>query len=207
MVKASHKRREKDRKSEWDRQPGETHLQWQARITRQRQEERDKNADIVPIEAARHGTYVDEFIHHDESGSKTQTKRNLKASPLAMWKAQKMLTPTQESAIDFCISLWEFMPPMPATTAQYGERIPSASTGEESEYAVNAFLDAIEDLRRVEGYIPRTYWQVFENCIRFDEPAGVAGSNLGYIGRSGKAKAHVIVCFVADIIAMKEGIA
>jgi len=117
-----------------------------------------------------------------------------------------MLTATQEAAISYCIHLWEFLPPMPATTAKYGERIPSNDIGHESEAAVNAWLDAIANLRRIEGYIPRSYWQVFENCIRFDEPAGVAGSSLGYTGRSGKAKAHVIVCFVADIIAMKEGL-
>lgn len=205
MAKAS-KARKASGRNEWHRRDGETHLQWQSRITRQRQEERDANAPIVPIEAARHGAYIDEFIHHDESGSKAQAKRNLKASPLAMWKAQGMLTATQEAAIAYCIRLWEFLPPMPATTAQYGERIPSNDSGQESEQAVNAFLDALADLRRVEGYIPRSYWQVFENCIRFDEPAGVAGSSLGYTGRSGKAKAHVIVCFVADIISMKEGL-
>lgn len=192
--------------SVYKRQAGETTLQYVARISRHEQNQRDRTRPIVSTEAANHGAYVDEFVTHGETSTKVQTKRNVKASPLAYWKAQNMLTATQEAAISYCIRLWEFLPPMPATTAQYGERIPSSDSGHESEAAVNAWLDAIDDLRRVEGYIPRSYWQVFENCIRFDEPAGVAGSSLGYSGRSGKAKAHVIVCFVADIIAMKEGL-
>lgn len=192
--------------SVYKRQAGETTLQYVARISRHEQNQRDRSRPIVSTEAANHGAYVDEFVTHGETSTKVQTKRNVKASPLAYWKAQDMLTATQEAAISYCIRLWEFLPPMPATTAQYGERIPSSDSGHESEAAVNAWLDAIADLRRVEGYIPRSYWQVFENCIRFDEPAGVAGSSLGYTGRSGKAKAHVIVCFVSDLIAMKENL-
>ena len=192
------------RDSEYQKRAGETSLQYQSRIARYEQGRREADRPIVSIEAARHGVYVDEFIHHDESGSKAQAKRNLKASPLAMWRAQGMLTATQEAAIAYCIRLWEFLPPMPATTAQYGERIPSNDSGQESEAAVNAWLDAIADLRRIEGYIPRSYWQVFENCLRFDMPAGVAGSDLGFTGRSGRTKAHLTVCFVADVISWKE---
>jgi hypothetical protein len=190
----------------YSRRNGETALQYASRIAHHEQSARDRTQPTVTPQAEKHGSYVDEFIHHDETGTKTQAKRNLKASPLAMWRAQGMLTATQEEAIKLCLRLWEFLPPMPATTAQYGERIPGNDAGHESEAAVNAWLDAINDLRRVENYIPRAYWTVFENCLRFDEPAGVAGSSLGYTGRSGKAKAHVIVCFVCDIIAMKENL-
>lgn len=197
------------RDKEYIKRDDETWLQYHSRIADYEQGKRDKSKPLVTPDVEKHGLYQWADIPGiDERGNefKSTTKRNLKASPLAMWKAQNMLTATQEAAIAYCIRLWEFLPPMPATTAQYGERIPSSDSGHESEAAVNAWLDAIDDLRRVEGYIPRSYWQVFENCIRFDEPAGVAGSSLGYTGRSGKAKAHVIVCFVADIIAMKEGL-
>ncbi len=197
------------RDPEYNKRAGETSLQYHSRIARYEQDKRDKSKPLVSPDVEKHGTYQWTDIHGiDDKGNefRTSTKRNVKASPLAMWRAQSMLTPTQEDAIKLCLRLWEFLPPMPATTAQYGERIPSNDSGQESEYAVNAFLDALDDLRRIEAYIPRSYWQVFENCIRFDEPAGVAGSSLGYTGRSGKAKAHVIVCFVADIIAMKENL-
>lgn len=197
------------RDTEYIKRPGETSLQYHSRIAEYEQGKRDKEKPLVTPDVAKHGNYVWADIHAiDERGNeyKSTTKRNLKASPLAMWRAQGMLTPTQDDAINLCIRLWEFLPPMPATTAQYGERIPSNDSGQESEAAVNAWLDAIADLRRIEGYTPRSYWQVFENCLRFDMPAGVAGSDLGFTGRSGRTKAHLTVCFVADIIAMKEGL-
>lgn len=195
--------------SVYKREAGETALQYASRITRYETNQRDKSKPLVSPDVEKHGAYQWADVHQiDAAGneSKAATKRNTKASPLAYWKAQNMLTATQEAAIAYCIRLWEFLPPMPATTAQYGERIPSSDSGHESEAAVNAWLDAIDDLRRVEGYIPRSYWQVFENCIRFDMPAGVAGSDLGFTGRSGRTKAHLIVCFVADLVAMKEGL-
>src|SRR3546814_9061423 len=72
-----------------------------------------------------------------------------------------------------------------------------------------ARMEARDDMQRVcggigvsgeyePGYIPSAYWRVFENCIRFDEPAGVMGSNLG---RSAQyARALTVVQFVADLI-------
>lgn len=201
--------RQSARDAEYQKRPGETALQYQSRIARYEQGRRDADKPIVSIEAARHGAYVDEFIHHDESGSKTQTKKNLNASPLIQWRAQGMLEPHHEDVIKLCLHLWEFLPPMPTITGQYGERIPGNDTGEESEHAVNAAIDAKDKLARIQGYFPdrlRHYWSVFENCIRHDMPAGVAGGDLGFTSRSGRAKAHVIVCFVCDKIADKEGL-
>jgi hypothetical protein len=197
------------RDPEYIKRAGETSLQYHSRIALYEQGKRDKSKPLVLPDTEKHGAYVWHDVNGiDDKGNefKSTTKRNLKASPLTMWKAQGMLTETQQAAIGYCLRLWEFLPPMPATTAQYGERIPSNDSGQESEAAVNAWLDAIDDLRRVESYIPRSYWQVFENCIRFDMPAGVAGGDLGFTGRSGRAKAHVIVCFVSDIIADKENL-
>lgn len=219
MAKAKKKPGNKQPAAEsvYKRQPGETTLQYASRISRHETNQRDKTRGIVSDEAAKHGAYVDDFITHGDTSTKVQTKRNLKASPLAYWKAQGMLTPPQESAIDHCIRLWEFLPPLPRCTAAYGERIFGNADGLESEGAINAYMDAKDDLARicggldrngaqVVGYIPAKYWRVFENCIRFDEPAGVAGSSLGYTGRSGNAKAHTVVAFVADLIVMKENL-
>ena len=66
-------------------------------------------------------------------------------------------------------------------------------------------IEAREDLYRIMNYTPRPYWDVFENVCRHDEPAGIAGSRLGFGSRSAQDRAHTIVCFVADVIAMREG--
>lgn len=198
------------RDKEYIKRDDETWLQYHSRIAEYEQGKRDKEKPLVAPDVAKHGEYVWADIHAiDERGNeyKSTTKRNIKASPLAMWRAQGMLEPHHEEAIKLCLRLWSFLPPMPATTAQYGERIPSNDSGHESEAAVNAWIDAKAHLKQIEGYFPgklRGYWETFQNCIRFDMPAGVAGSDLGFTGRSGRAKAHVIVCVVADVIADKE---
>lgn len=208
------------RDKEYIKRDDETWLQYHSRIADYEQGKRDKSKPLVTPDVEKHGLYQWADIPGiDERGNefKSTTKRNLKASPLAMWKAQNMLTATQEAAIAYCIRLWEFLPPMSRCTATYGVRIFGNADGFESEGAINAYMDAKDDLARicggldrngaqVVGYIPAKYWRVFENCIRFDEPAGVAGSSLGYTGRSGNAKAHTVVAFVADLIVMREGL-
>jgi hypothetical protein len=222
MAKARKKPGTKQSASEgiYKRQDGETTLQYASRISRHEQNERDKSKPLVSPDVEKHGHYVwTDIAAIDAQGndSKAATKRNTKASPLAYWKAQNALTAPQESAIAYCIDLWEFLPPLPRCTANYGEAIFGNTNGVESEAAINASLDAKDDLARicggmnrsgvhVIGYIPQKYWRVFENCIRFDEPAGVAGSSLGYTGRSANAKALTVVAFVADLIAMKENL-
>jgi hypothetical protein len=198
------------RDPEYIKRPGETSLQYHSRIAAYEQGKRDKTKPLVTADVEKHGHYVWADIHAiDERGneSKTTTKRNVKVSPLTLWRSQGMLEDWQNEAIDLCLSLWAFMPPMPATTAQYGERISGNDSGQDSEEAANAWIDARDRLKRIEGYFPdrlRHYWHVFENCIRHDMPAGVAGGDLGLCGRSGRAKSHVIVCMVADKIADKE---
>ena len=214
MAKASKKPGNKQaaRDPEYIKRAGETALQYHSRIALYEQGKRDKTKPLVSPDTEKHGKYVWADIHAiDDKGneSRSTTKRNTAASPLVSWRAQGMLESWQDDAIKLCLHLWEFLPPMPSTTAQYGERIPGNDTGDESEDAVNASIDAKDRLARIEGYFPdrlRHYWQVFENCIRFDMPAGVAGGDLGFCGRSGRAKAHVIVCMVADKIADKEGL-
>lgn len=135
-----------------------------------------------------------------------QVKINRGGTPLTRWKAAGSLSDTQQAAIDICLRLWAITGLEQRTTANYGERIPGGGN-EECRAAV--YLDAKDDLAKIEGYFERLepYWNVFVNCIRFDEPAGVAGSRLGFSTRSAETRAHQIVCFVADIIASKEGLA
>lgn len=122
---------------------------------------------------------------------------NRGGTPVARWKAAKLLSDSQVAAIDHCEALW----------AQLGgkglvmdlARIPGAGQGNGW-----AEQEALDDLKRIKGYVPAKYWSVFENVCRFDETAGFAGSALTNCRNDQVAAARFTVQFVADIIAMNE---
>lgn len=125
-------------------------------------------------------------------------------SPVTRWRAKGMLNAPQEAAIAYCHRIWSLVGVEQRTTAAYSERVPAAINTGESGRLLLARMEAGDDLARIKDYVPRPYWEVFENCVRFDEPAGVAGGSLGFGSRASKERAHTIVCFVADMITMKE---
>lgn len=142
-----------------------------------------------------------DFIHADNAQRVTAFV-NRGGTPLARWLAEPgKLTENHKRAIGHCIYLWQKVGCEKSITANYGERIPG--TGD-SELRAATLIEAKKDLHRIMDYIPRTYWDTFENCIRWDEPAGIAGSKLGFGSRSACDRAHQVVCFVADIIFEKE---
>jgi hypothetical protein len=194
------------RKSEYEQQPGETRLEYVMRLARMKANARSKDDPIVPVEAERHGDYRTEFVTHVDSNTKAQTRINRGGAPVDRWLASGKLTEPQWAVIQWCYTLWDRVGLKQAVTAQYGERI--AGTGS-SEYATLAQIEAKEDLNRLIDYFPgplRAYWSCFEDVCRFDMPAGVAGSTLGYGTRSADTRAHQIVCFVADVISSRERI-
>ena len=185
------------------KQPGETTAQWLSRIARHDQAQRDKSEPIVPAIALANGDYIDEFVT-DDANCKVQTKLNRGGSPVMRWLRSNRLSEGQMLVIQHCLHLWAIAGLNPRVTAAYGERI--GGSDYESERRVNSYVEALADLRRIGKYIPAPYMAVFENVCRFDEPAGVAGSRLGGSSRSNEDRAHTIVCMVADIIAMREGL-
>ena len=127
---------------------------------------------------------------------------NRGGTPVMRWITSGRLTDTQALAINTCYRLWEMVGIKQRTTAAYGERIAAADWIDEQRALT--LIEAQQDLDRIKDYIPAAWWSVFENVCRFDEPAGVAGSKLGFGERTGDARAHTVVCMVADIIAMRE---
>lgn len=150
--------------------------------------------DIITPEQRAKGTYTDGARPVNRGGT-----------PVMRWLASGKLSETQGIAIQTCYRLWDIVGIKQAVTASYGQRI--IGTGSE-EHRAAMWLDARDDLARIEGYFDglKSYWGVFENVCRFDEPAGVSGSRLGFGNRSAEDRAHQVVCFVADIIADKEGL-
>jgi hypothetical protein len=62
--------------------------------------------------------------------------------------------------------------------------------------------EALDELQKLKGRLPRPYWDVYENVCRFDEEAGVAGSRLATNSRSSVDAAKTTVAFAASLIAM-----
>ena len=126
---------------------------------------------------------------------------NRGGTPVMRWIEDGKLSDTQQRAIAHCLYLWRLCGLEQRVTANYGERIPGSA---DSELRASNEIEAREDLHRIREYFPAHWWEVFENVVRFDEPAGVAGSRLGFGSRSACDRAHTTVCFVADTIFMKE---
>jgi len=125
---------------------------------------------------------------------------NRGGTPVARWKAAKLLSDSQVAAIDHCETLWSRLGGKALVMDL--ARIPGAGQGNGW-----AEQEALDDLKRIKGYVPAKYWSIFESVCRFDEPAGVAGSSLASNHRSSIDAARTVVGFVADIVAMKERLA
>lgn len=121
--------------------------------------------------------------------------------PVMRWIALGRLSESQQQAIGYVRRLWEIAGLERPVTANYGA---VARGGGCAERRAAIEIDAREDLHRVQDYVPGQYWSVFELVCRFGEPAGVAGSSMGAGGKAAQTRAHTIVCFVADVVAMKE---
>ena len=138
----------------------------------------------------------------DNSSRIAKVHINRGGTPVARWASQGRLTDTQALAIATCIRLWALVGTDGRTTANYGQRIAGQAN---EEHRMAMLIAARGDLYRIQDYVPKPYWDCFEMVCRFDEPAGVAGSRLGFGNRSAQDRAHMIVCQVADTIAMREG--
>lgn len=181
----------------------ETEWQFRSRLARARQEARDRSEPIVPKEAERHGDYEKGFVTHVETATKAYTVVNRGGTPLCRWIAQKRLSQRQEAAIGYVTTLWRLAGLKTPLTAKYGERLDG---GGDTEARANGEVEARRTLHRIQGYVPKPYFDVFEDVCRYGIPAGVAGAALGYASRDAKHTAFLTVCFVADLIAMKEGL-
>jgi hypothetical protein len=142
--------------------------------------------DVITPEMKAKGTYT---------GTRSGIVNN--HDPVERWKAAGKLTQGQQVVIEMCQRLWRLAGLSQRVTASYGERMPASVS-----YELRALteIEAREDLHRIQDYVPAPYWSIFENCCRHQMPAGIAGGD----DRNGAHRAYVVVCFVADVIAMRE---
>lgn len=150
-------------------------------------------------EQLENGNYHRDFVTHVETNTKAIAFIS-DHDPVERWERAGRLSDTQRVAIYAVRRLWRLCGLSQRVTATYGERL---GRGNVESRAINE-IEAREDLHRIQNYFPQAYWDVFENVCRWGMPAGVVGGELGYGSRSAQDRAHQIVVFVADMIAMKE---
>lgn len=186
------------------RRHGENHFEWQSRLARQRQNQRNGDEPIVPEEAQRHGDYERQTVTHADDQSNANTLVNRGGDAVARWDKAEKLSEGHRRAIRHMRHLWHLAGCERAVTASYGERLPTTGDGEAFNLAE---IDARRDLHRIRDYFPGVairYFQVFENVVRFSMPAGDAGRMLRGSERDAKHAAYLAVCFVGDIISERE---
>ena len=186
----------------------ETDLQWRSRIAAAKQADRDRTQPLVTPEAERHGDYETALVVDPEGHSARMAKTTINrgGDPVSRWIASQKLSQGQQAVIGMCIRLWSLAGLYQPVTAKYGHVVGGLSC---YELRATTEIEARADLHRIQGYFPgplKDYWNVFENVCRHGIPAGVAGETLGHGSRSAQDRAHQIVCFVADIVATREGI-
>lgn len=144
--------------------------------------------------AARHGDYA-----RDGRAGKSPVMRNRAGNSVGRWEANGLLSATQLAAIAHMERLWRLVDAGQRLTMNWEQTIfGCAGDGNFAE------IQARDDLERIRSGFPASYWNVFENVVRFDEPAGTAGSRLANVSRSGKEAARMVVCLIADTIYLRE---
>lgn len=186
-------------------------------LTPHQKRERDRVRAILSrdrVAAASREVVTEETEQQGDYERHNGIQINHRASPLTRWKSSGDLTEGHLCAIAWCQKRWALLASEASMTSNYDERVSAGTSDGESGGMILARMEARDEMRRVcggigpagefvPGYIPRTYWSIFENCIRFDRPAGDEGRRL--LGKSApSARALTAVQFVADIIVMNE---
>lgn len=147
------------------------------------------------------GDFERDFVTHAESNTKAMAYRRRDTSVVEQWcreGATGFEEPAKRAIAD-CITFWQRMG-CQRITANYGERIAASTHGE--GYTAQ---EAADEIAFRKGLVPARYWDVFENVVRHNEPAGVAGSRFAKNRPQQIASARAIVGLVANIIAMRMG--
>lgn len=158
--------------------------------------------DLPTVEQIRNGDFERDFITHAESNTKAMAWKRRDSSIVETWvrEAGPGFDHGAARVIADCQTFWSRMGNA-KVTAQYGERIPSSTHGE--GYSQQEAADEIAHRKRLIG-VP-AFWDVFENVVRHNEPAGVAGSRFANNRPQQIQSAKVIVGFVASLLAAKLG--
>ena len=174
--------------------------------------------DLVTPEARRHGAYGASSLSvtaGELSGvapGKHKVVLNRGGTAIDRWiLSERKLEDGQHrhfeapaiAAIERCRTLWMAAEGLGSSWAI--ERVDVAND-DGGGFAQAEALATLADYKDRLGARLRPYWEVFENVVRFDQDAGVAGSSIAGNKRSAIDQAKVVVAFVANLIAMWEGL-
>lgn len=174
--------------NEFRKLPGESDLAYRSRLAR--------DADLAGMTtganrfAAQHGNYVDQFIHHAESGTKVQAKLNRGGSSIDRWLTAKAFEQGEEKAIRHCQGLW-------AILDGYSRSMTVIDGGEGRREH-----EALTELSGYKRKIPSKYWSVFENIARHHVDAERAGLAIANNDRSARDSAKTATAFCAGMVAI-----
>ncbi len=172
----------------------ETQLQFQSRLALATATEQ---SGPINDHARSHGLYDEKFVQHHESGTKTKVTVNRGGTAIFRWmSAGQPFYEAECKAIGHCINLWARAENRPV--GDYSG-IPSTGIDGLSQQC------ALDELHRYKQKLPANIWGVFENVVRFDMPAGTAGSAYARNSRSSVEAAKVATALVAGMIAIWNG--
>jgi hypothetical protein len=166
---------------------------------------------VVSAEAQAHGHYrpIDFKLQEVTEGGKRKEKtirvvRNLGGTPVERWQVRGHLDERQMAAILFYQAAYRTWIGEPRVTANYSPAIVRNVKGSIELYAASV-IAAKESLRLLDQEVffrlPVGHFQVWQNVVIFDEPAGVAGGRAGFLHKQAEGAARAIVSIVASMIA------
>jgi hypothetical protein len=192
----------------------ETALQRSSRIAKERHEMLTASEPLVTPEAHNHNQY-DTRPRAMPGGGKREATVNITSSAVNRWladedeRAERALEDGEPfnrlffaeaiRAIEHCEKKWAIIDGKCASEAK------SPISG--NLWLGEAEQDARDVLRRYELMFKNTpqLWWVFEDVVRYDEPAGRAGSHMAHNSRSAIDAARIATASVAGWIAEKRG--
>lgn len=155
---------------------------------------------------AQHGDYGEATVvdlSNELGGGRQQTYKvllNRGGSAIERWineQDSKLFGRSQVEAIKHCQRLW--------ARIDYGGsivgRIGPAGSGDGM-----AAEEARNELGRYKDNLHPSWWNCFENVVRHDMPAGIAGEQMANNKRTSVEAAKLATAFVASMIAMWRGL-
>jgi len=172
--------------------------------------------DLPTPEQLASGNYDRDFVTHVDTNTKAMAFRRRDSNILEKWirdeekaveagetqQGDRLFPVQAQRFIGDCVTLWARVGSQ-RVTANYGERIPTGGRGD--GMGQKEAIDQLHRFKTLLGPYHRHYWPVFENVVRHNEPAGVAGSHFANNPAQRIQSAKLIVSMVATDLAGKLG--